>query len=95
MYKMLLTINTLYKKIKRHAEIPQRTNSFREVSMPKTVRRLVWACLIFSLAAVGSFLNNKPASACPAGYEGTWNGDCTGAARDCSVIYVCAGGRPV
>ena len=62
--------------------------------MRKSVRRLVWAVLFLSLAATAA-LSNKPASACPAGWEGTWNGDCTGAARDCSVIFVCTSKPPV
>ncbi len=62
--------------------------------MPKKIRRLVWAVLFLSLAAAAA-LTNKPASACPAGWEGTWHSDCDGAARDCSVIFVCGGPRPV
>jgi hypothetical protein len=62
--------------------------------MPKKVRRVVWAVLLLAVAFIAAS-STKPASACPAGYEGTWTTDCTGAARDCSVIFVCGGGRPV
>jgi hypothetical protein len=62
--------------------------------MPKNVRRWVWAVLLLTCAALVA-LAGKPASACPSGWEGTWSGDCNGAARDCSVIFVCGSKPPV
>ena len=63
--------------------------------MDKSFRRLGLALLLLVLAAVAA-LTDRPAAACQSGYYGTWNGDCTGAARDCAVIFVCGGGaRPV
>ena len=63
--------------------------------MSKSFRRLGWALLLLILTVTAALMS-RPASACQNGFEGTWNGNCTGAARDCAVIYVCGGGaRPV